>query len=76
MRERPVDHDYTNEYYDQDKYNIHYLSTWGTTEAEYGGQPAFDDWFEIRDFIRNNDMGVKENYDYVDSRINLKSLFK
>lgn len=38
MRDRPVDHDYTDEYYDQGKYDIQYLSTWGTTEIEYGGQ--------------------------------------
>ena len=41
MRERPADHDYTKEYYDQDKYNLHYLSTWGSTEAEYGGPVSY-----------------------------------
>jgi len=51
LRERPVDHDYTKEYYDQDKYNLQYLSTWGGTWAEYGGTKAFQDWGELRDFI-------------------------
>ncbi len=74
MRERPVDHDYTKEYYDQGKYDIHYLSTWGTTEAEYGGLAAFTDWFEIRDFILENDMSIEENYDYARSRLRMISL--
>ncbi len=74
MRERPVDHDYTKEYYDQGKYDIYYLSTWGTTEAEYGGLAALNDWVEIRDFILNNDMSIDSNYDYAKSRIRMISL--
>lgn len=74
MRERPVDHDYTSEYYDQDKFNIQYLSTWGDTEAEYGGDQAFYDWEEIRDFMLNNDMGVQENFDLAGEEYNYLSL--
>ena len=47
MREKPDDHDYCNEYYGQDKYNIQYLQTWGRSWAQYGGDPAFADWDEI-----------------------------
>ena len=74
MRERPVDHDYTKEYYDQGKYEIQYLSTWGTTELEYGGEQALTDWENLRDFILENDMSVPENYEIVDDSLNLTSL--
>lgn len=74
MRERPVDHDYTDEYYDQGKYDIQYLSTWGGTEIEYGGPQAQTDWENLRDFILNNDMSVPENYQIADDSINLVSL--
>ncbi|KAA3633716.1 MAG: T9SS C-terminal target domain-containing protein, partial [Bacteroidetes bacterium] len=74
MRERPVDHDYTKEYYDQDKYNLHYLSTWGSTEAEYGGLAAFADWVSLRDFILQNDMGDPVNYEIVKDQYQMLSL--
>ncbi|MDF1696746.1 MAG: CotH kinase family protein [Saprospiraceae bacterium] len=74
MRERPVDADYTDEYYDQDKYNIQYLSTWGGTEIEYGGQEALTDWLTVRDFVLKNDMSLEENYAAVEDQINLVSL--
>jgi len=73
MRERPVDHDYTGEYYDQGKYDIHFLSTWGNSQAQYGGQEAFIDWVTIRDFILENDMSDPANYERVDDEINLTS---
>ncbi|MFK8010328.1 MAG: CotH kinase family protein [Saprospiraceae bacterium] len=74
MRERPVDHDYTDEYYDQGKYEIQYLSTWGDTEIEYGGQQAQTDWINLRDFILDNDMSIEANYQIVDDSINLVSM--
>lgn len=74
MREKVVDHDFTDEYYDQGKYDVHFISTWGSTDIEYGGQNAVNDWVEIRDFVLNNDMGVDSNYNYVDSRIHLLSM--
>ena len=74
MRERPVDHDYTKYYYDQGKYDLHYLSTWGDTEAEYGGDEAFADWAELRDFALNNDLGVDANYQYVKDNLQLTGL--
>ncbi len=74
LRERPVDHDYTKEYYDQDKFNLQYLLTWGETWAEYGGNQAFSDWGELRDFILNNDMSIDANYELVKSQMQVKSL--
>jgi len=74
MREKPVDNDFTKEYYDQDKYHIHYLTTWETTKAKYGGEEAIKDWFEIRDFILNNDMGESNNFNLVKKEIDIISL--
>lgn len=74
LRERPVDHDYTKEYYDQGKLDIQYLSTWGSSVAEYGGTQAFTDWGTIRDFILNNDMGIPANYQVAKDNIRLTSL--
>ena len=74
MREKIVDHDFTDEYYDQGKYDLHYITTWGSTDIEYGGQAAVNDWVEIRDFVLENDMGVDSNYNYVASRIDLISM--
>ena len=74
MRERPVDHDYTKEYYDQGKYEIEYLSTWGTTEVEYGGIDALNNWIALRDFILDNDMSVEANYEKAKDSLNMTSL--
>ena len=74
LRERPVDHDYTEIYYDQDKYNLQYLSTWGNTEAEYGGEQAFEDWGEFRDFILYEDMSIEENYERVKDEMQVVGL--
>ena len=74
LRERAVDHDYTKEYYDQDKLNLQFLSTWQDTEAEYGGQAAFDDWIEFRDFILDNDMGEDANYQQVKDNLQVLGL--
>jgi len=74
LRERPVDHDYIKEYYDQGKYDIQYLSTWGNTEAEYGGITAFTDWGLLRNFILNNDMSLANNYQVCKDNIRLTSL--
>jgi hypothetical protein len=74
MRERPVDHDYTDEYYDQGKYDIQYLSTWGSSEAEYGGIQAVADWEDLRNFILENDMSVPGNYQVAKDSISMKSM--
>jgi hypothetical protein len=74
LREKIADHDYIKEYYDQGKYDIQFNSTWGNFLQRYGGQQAADDWLNLQDFILSNDMGVEENYNRVDSLINLTSL--
>jgi hypothetical protein len=74
FREKVDDHDFTEFYYGQDKYNLHFLKLWGGTWAEYGGDAAFDDWHEIRGFMLNQDMSVDENWAYVKSRYDYRSL--
>jgi len=74
MREKVVDHDYTEEYYDQGKYDLQYLTTWETTEIRYGGERALNEWVALRDFILNNDMGIEENYKIASDSINLTSM--
>jgi len=74
MREKVVDHDYTDFYYDQGKKETQFLSTWGDTEIEYGGTKALDEWTAFRDFILDNDMGDTNNYKIVKDSLNLLSL--
>jgi hypothetical protein len=74
LREYPDDADYTDEYYNQGKYDIQVLETWGDTWAEYGGEQAFTDWRELQNFILNNDMSVQANYDRVKDELNVVSL--
>lgn len=74
LREIPDDHDYTEYYYGQDKYDLQYILTWGSTWAEYGGQQAFDDWQPLQDFVLHNDMTDQAHFDYVASQIDLESL--
>jgi len=74
MREKAVDHDYTSEYYDQGKYDLQYLSTWGTTELQYGGFRALEDWQNLRDFILEEDMSIDSNYTVASDSLNMLSL--
>lgn len=74
LRELADDSDYTEYYYQQDKYNIQYLLTWGGTWAEYGGAEAFSDFQEVQDFIFENDMTVQANFDVVAAQMDLQSL--
>ncbi len=74
MREKVVDHDYTNEYYDQGKYDLQYLGTWGNTDIEYGGIEAQDDWIKLRNFILENDMSIDENYRVAEDSLNMVSM--
>lgn len=74
LREIPDDHDYTEYYYGQDKYNIQYILTWGSTWAEYGGTQALTDWNNLYNFIMTQDMSDPANYQYVTDRYDEKSL--
>ncbi len=74
FREKVSDHDFTNYYYNQGKYDIYFLKLWGSSWAEYGGQAAWDDWNALHNFIKYNDMGIQDNFDYVKSQYDYKSL--
>lgn len=74
LREYPDDNDYTEQYYNQEKYDIQVLETWGETWAEYGGEKAFDDWRPLQNFILQNDMGDSANYKQVKDQLNVTSL--
>lgn len=74
IREKADDHDFTRNYYNQDRYNLQYLKTWGGTWSEYGGPQAQTDWNTLRTFITTNDMAVPANYTQVNSEFNIGSL--
>lgn len=74
IREKYDDHDYTEYYYDQGKYDLQFLKTWGGTWSEYGGPQAQTDWDDLVAYILANDISIPANYDYVDSLLNWESL--
>jgi gliding motility-associated-like protein len=74
IREKADDHDYTDEYYDQNKFNLQYLKTWGGTWQEYGAPNAQPSWNALRNYIMANNMGNPTNFNYVDSLLSWKSL--
>lgn len=74
IREKADDHDYTNHYFNQDKFNLQYLKTWGGTWQEYGAPNAQPDWTALRTYINTNNMAVPANFNYVDSLLNWESL--
>jgi hypothetical protein len=74
FRELPDDHDYTDYYYGQGKYDLQYVLTWGNTWAEYGGNQATLDWNLLRTFILTKNLADSANYKYVTDRLDVKSL--
>ncbi len=74
LRERPDEHDYTEYYYGQDKYNLQFIKTWGNTWAEYGEQQALNDWDDLYDFILGNNMADPANFHDVADQYNYESL--
>lgn len=74
LRERVDDSDFTDYYYDQDKYNLQYLKTWGATWARYGGAQGITDWDDFVAFVQANNMGTPANFNVADSLLNWKSL--
>ncbi len=74
IREKADDHDYTEYYYDQGKYNLEYLKTWGGTWQEYGAPNALTNWNALKNYIAANNMGNPTNFAYVDSLLNWQSL--
>ena len=74
LREKVHDHDYTEYYYDQGKYDIQFIMLWGGTWAEYGGQQALDDWYVLHDFIMEHDMSNPFTYNAVAAQYDITSL--
>lgn len=74
MREKVDDHDFTDYYYNQGKYDLQFLMYWGGLWAEYGGQQAINDWMDLRNYILTNDMTNPLAFAYVDARYDYKSL--
>jgi len=74
IREKYDDHDYTEYYYGQDKFNLQYLKTWGGTWEEYGAPNAQSDWDALVAFIMANNMGPGPDWDYVKSQLKWASL--
>lgn len=74
IREKADDSDYTDYYYNQDKFNLHYLKTWGGTWQDYGAPNAQPDWDNLKNYIATNSMANPSNFNYVDSLLNWESL--
>jgi len=74
IREKTHDHDYTEYYYDQGKFDIQYIMHWGGTWAEYGGQQALNDWQALWQYINSNNMSDPEKYEYVASQLDIRTL--
>lgn len=74
IRDNPDDHDFTDYYYGQDKYNLQYIETWGNTWAEYGGQQALNDWNSFYNFAMAGSMTDPAHYQYVMDRYDATSL--
>ena len=74
IREKVTDHDYTEYYYGQDKYNLQMVSTWGSTWADYGGNQALNEWLALYNYIMTNNMNDPAHYAYVESQLDFLSL--
>ncbi len=74
LREKADDADFTKHYYNQDKFNLQYLKTWGATWQEYGAPNALTDWNALRAYINANNMGPGAPFTYVDTQLNWESL--
>ena len=74
IREKPDDHDYTEYRYNQDKYDLQFLKTWGTSWVEYGDEKAQNDWTTFRDYVLTNDVSKTEVYNKIESEFDVISL--
>lgn len=74
LREKPNDHDYTEYYYGQEKFDIQYLQTWGNTWAEYGGNKALTDWQTFVNYVLKNDINKPDVYAKVTEQLDVTSL--
>ncbi|OIQ37686.1 MAG: hypothetical protein BM555_00400 [Crocinitomix sp. MedPE-SWsnd] len=75
LREKVDDADFTNHYYDQDKFNIEFLKTWGATWAEYGDQTVpHPEWEAFKNQVITGDMTDPVQYQAVKDVYNTGSL--
>lgn len=74
VREKADDHDFTDYYYDQDKFHLQYLKTWGGTWEEYGAPNALSDWNAVKNYVMSNNMAPGPAFDYVAHELKWKSL--
>lgn len=74
IREKVDDADFTEYYDNQDKYNLQFLKTWGSTWEEYGAPNAQPAWNTLRTYIMSNNMGNAANFQNVDNQLNWESL--
>ena len=69
IRER-VDTDYTDFYYNQPEDKVDMLRVWGGMNIDAGSDTA---WYNLRDFVVNNNMATPTNYQYVADRLDVNS---
>jgi hypothetical protein len=74
LRERCDDHDFTDYYYNQGKYDLQYVERWGNRWAEYGGNDALDAWDTFYDWAMNHNMSNAADYATVTSQLDVQSL--
>lgn len=70
-REKVDDSDFTQEYYDQSRWDVDFIKTWGGTWVEYGSQA---DWGPLQTFVTTQDMTDPANYEYVITELNEMSM--
>jgi gliding motility-associated-like protein len=69
VRER-VDTDYTDFYYNQPEEKVDMLRVWGGMNIDAGSDTA---WYNLRDFVVNNNMAIPANYQHVVDRLDVGS---
>ena len=74
VREKVDDLDFLDYYYDQPDGYVDFLKTWGGTWVEFGDNTTENEWYNLVDFITENDMNDPDNYDYVKGVYNTGSL--
>ncbi len=74
LRELPDDHDFTDFYYGQGKFELQYLLTWGNTWAEYGGDQAIADWDNFYSTMYNSNLNNAANYQNLTDQLEISSL--
>ncbi len=74
LRELPDDHDFTDFYYSQGKFDLQYLLTWGNTWAEYGGDQAIADWDNFYNTVYGSNLNNAANYQNLTDQLDISSL--